>query len=148
MDLENRVRRLERTNRLLMLALALVVGGALAWTSSEADTLRGERLEIVDAEGRVRIALEAPATGPKLEVFDESDVVRALLTDDEVGTRLYVNDDAGDTRVGVAQFAHGGGGFALHGPAGKGAAILYLKGDGSLTMLDDDGEVTARFPGG
>jgi hypothetical protein len=68
------------------------------------------------------------------------------LTHDSSGTRLYVHDDAGDVRVGVAQFAHGGGGFALHGPQGRGAAVLYLKGDGSLTFYDVAGAVTARFP--
>ncbi len=31
------------------------------------------------------------------------------------------------TRVGVAQFAHGGGGVALYGPDSKVAAVLYLK---------------------
>ena len=54
----------------------------------------------------------------------------------------------GTTRVGVAQFAHGGGGFALHGPEAKGAAVLYLQGDGSLTFYGPDGDVQARYPGG
>lgn len=53
--------------------------------------------------------------------------------------------DLGDTRVGAAQFAHGGGGYALHGPGGRGAAVLYLKDEGSLTMYDADGAVAARF---
>lgn len=52
----------------------------------------------------------------------------------------------GDTRLGAAQFAHGGGGYALHGPGGRGAAVLYLSGDGSLTIYDAEGGVTARFP--
>ena len=49
-------------------------------------------------------------------------------------------------RVGVAQFSHGGGGFALHGPGTRGAAVLYLRGDGSLTQYDTTGVVTARWP--
>ncbi|MDH3732773.1 MAG: hypothetical protein OEU54_04530 [Gemmatimonadota bacterium] len=33
-----------------------------------------------------------------------------------------------------------------HGPEMKGAAVLYLKGDGSLTFYGDDGAVLDRFP--
>ena len=46
----------------------------------------------------------------------------------------------------MAQFAHGGGGVALHGPRDKGAAVLYYKGAGSLTMYDEAGKVVARVP--
>ena len=56
-------------------------------------------------------------------------------------------DETGGTRLGAAQFAHGGGGYALHGPEMKGAAVLYLKGEGSLSMYDAEGELTDRFPG-
>lgn len=52
----------------------------------------------------------------------------------------------GDTRIGVAQFAHGGGGFALHGPEAKGAAVLYLKERGTLTFYGDEGGVTRQAP--
>jgi hypothetical protein len=55
---------------------------------------------------------------------------------------LFVMDAEGTTRIGVAQFSHGGGGFALHGPESKGAAVLYLKGDGSLRFFDQEGAVT------
>jgi hypothetical protein len=50
--------------------------------------------------------------------------------------------------VGGTLFAHGGGGFALHGPEAKGAAVLYLKGDGNLTFFGAEGEVQARYRGG
>lgn len=126
--LARRVARIERTNWLL-LAAVLVSGAALltaATRSQDAvrDVVRARTVEIVDDAGRVRME----------------------LTHDTSGTRLYVHDDAGDVRIGVAQFAHGGGGVALHGPGGRGAAVLYLKGTGSLTLYDSAGTVAARWP--
>ena len=126
--LEDRVRRLERTNRLLVLgALALVT---VAWVTGERtpghfDEITAERVRVVDGEGQTRIDLRHDS--------------------DETG--MFILDDAGDTRLGAAQFAHGGGGYALHGPGGRGAAVLYLRGDGSLTIYDADGGIVDRFPG-
>ena len=126
--LVDRVHRLERTNRLLLatvaLGLALTVMSFTTRRAEVPDLLQARRVQLVDAEGRTRMD----------------------LTHDSLGTRLYIHDDAGDVRVGVAQFAHGGGGFALHGPGGSGAAVLYLKGSGNLSFYDSAGAVTARFP--
>ncbi len=106
--LERRLRRLERSNRVL---------GA-------------------DAEG---------STG--LFVYDASGVARLTLTDDADQSALFINDATGTTRIGVAQFAHGGGGVALHGAESKGATVLYHKGAGSLTFYDEGGQVTAKVNG-
>jgi hypothetical protein len=126
--LEHRVRQMERTNRMLGVALAvgLVVwlGAFIVPSSQSTDLLRARRLQVVDEAGRVRIDLRHDSTE----------------------TGLFVLDEAGDPRVGAAQFAHGGGGFALHGPRLKGAAVLYLKGSGTLTFFDSAGTVTSRFP--
>jgi hypothetical protein len=124
--LERRVARLERSNRLLAVGLGLVlVGGLAAATSSQVvDEVRARRIRIVDADDRVRIDLRH----------------------DDEETGLFILDANGDTRLGAAQFAHGGGGYALHGPGGRGAAVLYLRGEGSLTMYETDGTVAARFP--
>lgn len=127
--LEARVRRLERSNGLLLLALVCVAGLPVlvgATRSQEAREIEATRIRLVDAEGRVRIDLR----------HDDSE------------TGMFILDDDGDTRLGAAQFSHGGGGYALHGPGGRGAAVLYLRGDGSLTFYDDKGGVTARVPGG
>ena len=126
-SLEERVRRLERTNRLLLLVVGAVMLPALwaATGGSQPDEVTTRRVRIVDDEGRVRMDLRH----------------------DDEETGLFILDEDGDTRLGAAQFAHGGGGYALHGPGGRGAAVLYLRGDGSLTMYDEDGGVTARFPG-
>lgn len=148
MTLEARVARLEGRNRLLTVALLLVLGGAVAWRPQTRDVVRAQRVEVVDAQGRVRATLEAREAGPVLHLLDASGVARASLADDVEGTALYLRDGEGTTRVGVAQFAHGGGGFALHGPQARGAAVLYLKEEGSLTFYGAEGDVAARFPGG
>jgi hypothetical protein len=126
--LERRLRRLESLSRLLgaglALSLLLVLGAFFSPRSPESDVVRARRLQVVDETGRVRIDLRHDSTE----------------------TGLFVLDDAGNPRVGAAQFAHGGGGFALHGPGLKGAAVLYLKGAGTLSFYDSSGAVTARFP--
>lgn len=123
---EGRLRRLERTNRLLVAGLLLVAGGAVAWRPAQPDRLQLRSLEIVDDDGRTR----------------------ARLAHDAEGTALYLIDAEGSTRAGVAHFAHGGSGVALHGPEGRGAAVLYLKGEGSLTFYGSEGEVLRRVAGG
>ncbi|KPJ86392.1 MAG: hypothetical protein AMS18_15690 [Gemmatimonas sp. SG8_17] len=126
--LEARVIYLERTNRLLLAAAmilgALLVAGFRYGSEPVADVVRAHRIQLVDGSGHVRIDLRHDTTE----------------------TGLFILDESGGTRIGVAQFAHGGGGFALHGPDMKGAAVLYLKGQGSLTFYDETGEVTHRIP--
>lgn len=127
--LERRIARLERLNRGLLAGFGLAMAGVLAAAAAPepiADEIRAHRVQIVDADERVRIDLRHDA--------------------DETG--MFILDDAGDTRLGAAQLSHGGGGYALHGPGGRGAAVLYLRGAGSLTMYEDDGTVSARFPEG
>jgi hypothetical protein len=126
--LESRMRRLERSTRIvgvgLMLAVVVCVGALLTADTQSSDIVRVGRLQVVDDSGRVRIDLRHDSTE----------------------TGLFVLDEDGTPRVGAAQFAHGGGGFALHGAGRKGAAVLYLKGTGTLTFFDSTGTATARFP--
>jgi len=124
---ERKVRRLERLVH--GLAAALVICSALLFVGARpapqaVDVIQAARIQLVDEEGRVWIDLRHDSTE----------------------TGIFVLDAAGDTRVGIAQFAHGGGGVALHGPATRGAAVLYLKERGTLTMYDTTGAITARFP--
>src|SRR5438093_13718009 len=70
---EERILRLERSVRQLRAALAAVVvaGAALAVASlSSRDTLRLRELSVVDANGRVRIALSAAKENVALEHYD------------------------------------------------------------------------------
>ena len=125
--LTRRIRRLERVRAVLGGTVVLLAGLLLIAARPDdhtQDTLRVRRLQLTDHTGRVRMDLRHDSTD----------------------TGLFILDDAGDTRIGVAQFAHGGGGVALHGPGAKGAVVLYLKESGSLSVYDASGVVIARFP--
>ena len=149
-DLENRLIKLERTNKLLisivlLLTLFLVAGAAI--DRSNSNLLRAERIEIVDAHGNVKTVLGTDKEGANgLFVFDDSGVARLSLTQDKEQSALFIYDEKGTTRIGVAQFAHGGGGLALHGADSKGAAVLYYKTSGSLSFYSTDGNVLTRIP--
>jgi hypothetical protein len=127
-SIEARLTRLEWTNRVLMIAgvisIILLFAGFAQDSRPIADLLQAHRIQLVDQSGRVRLELRQDSTE----------------------TGLFILDESGSTRIGVAQFAHRGGGFALHGPDMKGAAVLYLKGQGSLTFYDETGAVISRVP--
>ncbi len=150
-DLECRITRIERENRrlrllgLVLLATALSACVALNATPGT-QTLTAERLLIVDANGETVIELGAVEGGYGLQLRDGDGRVRVSLHDNAEETGLFVRDQAGDSRVGMAHFAHGGSGFALHGEGLRGAAVLYYKKKGALSFYSEDGEVTARFP--
>lgn len=109
--------------------------------------IRTGRLEVTDADGHVVAWLGVDEGGSAgLFLQDDDGATRASVTHDGEQSALYLYDDAGTVRVGVAQFAHGGGGVALHGPESKGGAVLYLKDAGSLTFYDAEGKVLDRLP--
>lgn len=124
-SIEDRVLSLERMNRLMAGIFAGAVLLLLVGAGSEPAVVRAQAFQLVDAD----------------------DNVRAELTTDDEATGLFIHDETGTIRVGIAHFSHGGSGVALHGPESKGAAVLYLKGDGSLRFFDIDGTVTDQFPG-
>lgn len=133
------------------LALGILLTTLLGATSRDStaptDVVRATRFEMVDAEGRVRAELAIDKDGSAgMFLKDGGGGIRASLTHDAAQTALFLYDAEGTVRVGTAQFAHGGGGFALHGPKSKGAAALYLKGSGSLTFYDEEGAVTGKVP--
>ena len=148
MSIETRLRALERKNRILMaLVVALLAPSALAsWSRRDDDVVQARAFEMVDAEGNVRAELGIDADGSAgLFLKDVEGRLRACAIHDSTQTGFFALDDAGQIRVGAAQFAHGGGGFALHGPQGKGSAVLYLKGQGSLTFYGADGAVKNKL---
>lgn len=148
-SIEFRIKRLERRNRCLSLLLIISVAALLAACSSllAGDrVLRASALHITGANGAVMLELGQSEGSYGLTVRDAQGRVRAKLGHDDEGTGLYIKDTAGDTRAGMAHFAHGGSGFALHGAGLRGGAFLYHKGNGSLTFLDGDDKVQARFP--
>jgi hypothetical protein len=151
MTVEPRLRRLERTNRLL-LVLLLALGashiGREVRGGEKTETLRCQRLEIVDEEGAVTVALGTDEEGSSgVFIHDKRGRLRITLTHDREQSALFLRDRSGDVRLGTALFAHGGAGYALHGPHGKGAAVLYYKDDGSLTFYGKEGDTLHRVPG-
>jgi hypothetical protein len=135
-----------RTNVLTFGLLSVALVAWVAAPQSAPDVVRARSFELVDAEGTLWAELSIREEGPAIALYDGDGTARLSLVHSDEETALYIRDREGDIRVGTAQFAHGGGGFALHGPGGKGAAVLYLKGDGSLTFYDVNGEVTSRVP--
>jgi hypothetical protein len=146
-DLHLRLDGLERSNRrwkgAALIGLAMLT---LGWALPAEDTVRAEAFELIDPQGNVRAELMLEDSNPELHLLDEDGVRRASLVHDAQQTGLFLQDAEGDTRVGAAHFAHGGGGYALHGPGGEGALVLYLRETGTLTHYGPDGEVVARFP--
>lgn len=139
-------RRARRRDALLLVFLLAV---PIAWSSAPGDSqeiVRARTFALVDRQGTVWAELKLEDGAPGLFIYDANGVSRASLAHGDDGTALYLSDELGDTRVGVAQFAHGGGGVALHGPENKGAAVLYYKDGGSLTFYDAEGGVIHRIP--
>jgi hypothetical protein len=141
-SIEHRLRRIEVRNRLLSatiggLLLILVIG-----MNASPTNVRTSSVQLVDPNGAVRAELILEDGQPRFVLKDSSGVDRLKLFHGEDGTGLYIADEGGTTRVGIAQFAHGGGGVALHGPESKGAAVLYFKNEGSLRFFDAEGKVT------
>jgi len=152
MDLERRIKKLEWWNRLLVLGVAslLVYGFGSRTVPAKTRTekvIRAERLEIIGHQGQPAAVLGFDDAGSAgLFINDPGGSVRLALAHDPEGSALFIRDSNGVIRVGVAQFAHGGGGVALHGPDSKGAAVLFFKEAGSLTFFDGEGNPTVRLP--
>lgn len=149
-DLESRIETLEKRTRLLLGALlvttSLALLGAAPSTEGELETLRAARFELVDKAGRVRGELSLREGAPVFSLLDETGQDRLSLNHDAGGTALFIRDQEDVIRIGIAQFAHGGGGFAVHGPDSNGAAVLYYDESGSLSFYDPDGNTTLRLP--
>ncbi len=148
-QLEDRVAGVERKTQCLMLFLAglitvVLVAAGVGPTSR--DVLQATSFELVDSEGIVRAAIEMRDGFPAISLRDQRRGERVLITSTNSETAVFIKDSTGTIRLGMAQFAHGGGGFAAHGPESKGAAVLYLKGRGSLSFIDADGNVVMRLP--
>lgn len=147
--LEDRISRLERRNLWLMTSvgvLSAVFLLAATMQPDNRDTVQASSFEVVDSSGEVRAAIEMREGFPAISLYDSSFGERVLITSNDFESAVFIKDSTGTTRLGMAQFAHGGGGFAAHGPESKGAAVLYLKGAGSLSFIDPDGKLVMRVP--
>ena len=147
--LRARVDRLEGANRrLAFLAFSFAAVFFLGVVRRPAvEAQRARSFEVVDQDGKVRAALRLQDGVPQLVLLDEAGGERATILHDAEQTGFFLRDAQGTVRLGAAQFAHGGGGYALHGEGSKGAAVLYLKGGkGALSFYDEEGGVIDRVP--
>lgn len=149
-ELESRILTLEKRIRLLFGILlgtaVLALLGAAPPSDPVAENIRSRGFELLDTQGRVRGRLALDDGTPVISLLDEGGADRLTLNHDAGGSALLIRDGSGVVRLGAAHFANGGGGFALHGPDSKGAAVLYYDGAGSLTFYDPDGGTTLRIP--
>jgi len=159
--LESRIaaleRRVARLRGALLVIAAVAAGIVAAGAASHADADSGDRravavdeirvrsLLLVDDGGAIRGSLRVSTDGPRLELLDADGVARVQLGHGPEETALYLADGTGTTRVGLAQFRHGGGGLAIHGEASAGATVLYMAdGRGRLTFYGADGTVAGQ----
>lgn len=141
-SIDERLHRIERRNGWLSIALGGLLVLVTVGAKGAQDEVRAESFQLVDSSGAVRARLVMNGGHPGLFLTDESGTDRLKLFYEPDGTGLFFADEDGTTRIGIAQFAHGGGGVALHDPDSKGAAVLSLKGEGSLGFFDAEGNVT------
>lgn len=145
-DFERRIARLEFRNRIYQALLLVLTAVGLMALTTDNGSLRARSFELVSEDGSIRAAIRFDAGNPVFMINDENGVERIKLFYEPDATGIYVLDAESTPRIGIAQFSHGGGGVALHGPKSKGAAVLYLRDKGSLRFFDADGEVTTEVP--
>jgi hypothetical protein len=147
---KKRLKHLEWQNRLQMIFILGLVVFLIYGSSPQGEEnmiVRCERLEVVDGDGHLVAVLGIDADGSRgLFIHDQRDHLRLAAVQDPSQSAFYVFDTTGTVRIGVAQFAHGGGRVALHGENSKGAAVLYYKDGGSLIFYDTEGKITSRIP--
>lgn len=144
-QLEQRTGRLEAWNRVLLIVTGTCLVVILSGAASTRDVVQAGSFQLVSSEGDVRAELVLRDGDPGLYFKDAANVDRVAVFHDADASGVYVMDVDGVTRIGIAQFSHGGGGVALHGPESKGAAVLYFKEEGSLRFFDGDGNVTNQI---
>lgn len=135
---EARIKRLEYWN-MLLLGMVLVLFVIVLLNIYMPRDLVVNKLRLLDDAGIERANLSISGLVVRFLLKDEAGNERLALEYQPEGTGLYIYDDVGTTRIGVAQFSHGGGGVALHGAESKGAAVLYLKETGRLSFYDNNG---------
>lgn len=140
--LHSSVLRLQKWNWVLLGSVVILALVLIAGRASESGIVRAQSIQLISEDGRVLAELSGQDGNAGLYLKDSEGMNRAAFFHAVDATGLYIMDSDGVTRVGIAQFAHGGGGVALHGQDSKGAAVLYLKGEGSLRFFDSEGEVT------
>ena len=154
MTVEERVERLERRNRqLVMMFVAVVgVGVLLVFLASRMATaqagsvafekVRAKELVIVDSLGRLRADLSvADGGGPMLALYDASGMGRVSLSMEDDSPMLALYDASGKGGIGLL-VSGSSSELSLHGVAGKARASLSVaRGVPALTLYDASEEL-------
>ncbi len=147
--MEQRIIKLERKiiwlYVLFLISLLIVIYGFVKNDPLSANSLQLNKLTLVDASGIKYAEIRKDSNSAGIFIFDENGVERLQMFHSKDGTGFYISDSTENTRLGAAHFSHGGSGFALHGENGKGAAVLYHKGNGALTFYDTLGSIQNQF---
>jgi hypothetical protein len=110
------------------------------------DRIRTKHFELVDDKGRVRIEMKMADGNPVFAIKDENGKDRVIVFHEPKATGVYLKDAEQHTRVGLAQFPHGGG-VAMHGEKGKHSAVyVLLNNKPRLAVYDDKGNLTNHWP--
>lgn len=78
-NLESRIRKLERSNRVLSVVAGLAVVAALAGAASKTDVVQATRFEVLDGDGHVRGTFAWEGETASLELKDASRNTRVEL---------------------------------------------------------------------
>lgn len=141
-SLKNAMAKLRALLFVLFALLAVFIALLFFRAADSHGVVSASAFRLVNAEDNVLAELVSRDGYPGLYLLDENGVQRIAVFHEPDTSGIYINDDESHTRIGIAQFSHGGGGVALHGPQSKGAAVLYLKNEGSLRFFDADGQVS------
>jgi len=154
--LRKRLDRVERRLRVAVvgwvvsIATVVVLGVAVQQAVSQPEVLRARSFEVVDAAGRVRIALAVGRDGSSgLGLYDVAGRVRGVLSvlpDGSPGLGLY--DAAGQARIGLGLLPDESPWLSLLDAAERERIALDVFPDGSpmLTLKDAAGRVLFRAP--
>lgn len=131
--LRARVERLERRMRMVVagwvvsVAVFVLLGVAVQQAVSQPEVLRARRMEVVDAAGRVRIALTVLPDG---------------------SAALALGDAAGQGRITFNVAPDGSAGLGFQDAAGRSRILLGVAPDGSpgLALGDAAGRMLFRAP--
>jgi hypothetical protein len=147
-SIAERLNKLEKQNRRLTLALALigVLSGCLMFAGARfhrgrGRTLTARKILLKDESGTTRAILGMRSAGPGLTLYDQNgENVEALLTVLKTGPILSLYDANGAARV-LLGVTPKGATLAFNDPKGKlRAEVGFLSGTPNVTFFDAEGK--------
>jgi hypothetical protein len=146
--MEKRVARAERQAKIAAAAAfcALAVGFVAGCGSNSFKTLKAEKIEIMDGNGKTVGLLFGDEHGGGLSLDDADGKPRLALAADKANPRLEIFDPAGKTRVAL-NAENQGAALALCDENGTPRAnLFYFDGQSWVGFFDAEGKLTTRLP--